>query len=79
MIGAFGEDQRRARPRRQDGLLEIGEIGALPDGRCGRDRFEKTDLIGRQPPLRLTLRGRAPLRHLAPPRLFFSCWYVITP
>jgi hypothetical protein len=26
VIGALGEDQRRARPRRQDVFLEIGEI-----------------------------------------------------
>src|SRR5437667_6078589 len=39
VIGALGEDQRRARPRRQDVLLEIGEIGALPDCGCGGDRF----------------------------------------
>src|SRR5258705_7138023 len=39
MIGALGEDQRRARPCRQDAFLEIGEICALPDRRCGGDRF----------------------------------------
>ena len=37
VIGALLEDQGRARPRRQDVFLEIGEVGALPDRGCGRD------------------------------------------
>jgi hypothetical protein len=39
VIRAFGEDQRRAGTRRQDVLLEIGQICALPDRCCGGDRF----------------------------------------
>src|SRR5207237_10631894 len=39
MIGALFEDQGRARPRRQDVFLEIGEIGALPYRGCSGDRL----------------------------------------
>jgi DNA-binding response OmpR family regulator len=39
VIGALLEDQRRARPRRQDIFLEIGEVGALPDRQRGCGGF----------------------------------------
>src|SRR5580692_9232871 len=39
VVGAFLEDQRRARPRRQDIVFEVGEVGAFPDRNRGRGRF----------------------------------------
>ena len=44
MVGALFQDQRRARPGRQDIVLEIGEVGAFPDRQRRRGGF----LVGEQ-------------------------------
>src|ERR1700732_3176898 len=36
VIGALLQDQRRARPGRQDVVLEVGKIGPVPDRQRGR-------------------------------------------
>jgi CheY-like chemotaxis protein len=44
MVRALFQDQRRARSGRQNILLEIGEVGPLPDRERGRGRF----LVGKR-------------------------------
>src|SRR3984957_15765602 len=39
VIGALCQDQRRARPRRQDVVLEIGKVGPFPDRQRGGGGF----------------------------------------